>query len=387
MRGRRLDRTPNSAEALRDPEYAARVSDLQVSMGEHGFSALICYGAHRDWVPADLWYLARWSCIDEEMSYVVVPADGETTLVTDAEWDLERAKEEAYAGEVRFHHDPGPLLAKLIREHAPDGGHIGISGLAYFPTPVYLALTSELPNHHFRDATWLTSLQRTIKSPAELALLREAARISDLGMAAGLRAAREGATEIEVSSSAEIAMLREGAEISFTTVAGSGPRTALTTFLPSNRVIERGDLVVLDCGARVSGYHGDMCRSIVVGTPSDIQRRLLEAARDAVVAATGAARPGVTIGEVHSAARSAADEAGLGEQFWGYYMPHGIGAGQHETPLGLHDADLVMREGMVVCVEPGIAVPGVGGVVLEQMVAITSDGAETITELPLQLWD
>ena len=182
-------------------------------------------------------------------------------------------------------------------------------------------------------------------------------------------------------------MLQEGAEISFTTVAGSGPRTALTTFLPSSRVIELGDLVVLDCGARVSGYHGDMCRSIVAGSPSDIQRRLLEAARDAVLAATGAARPGVRIGDVHLAAREAVEGAGLGEHFWGYYMPHGIGAGQHETPLGLHDADLAMQEGMVVCVEPGIAVPGVGGVVLEQMIEITANGAETITELPLVLWE
>jgi len=67
-------------------------------------------------------------------------------------------------------------------------------------------------------------------------------------------------------------------------------------------------------------------------------------------------------------------------------MPHGIGAGQHETPLGLQDADLVMDEGMVVCVEPGIAVPSVGGVVLEQMIAIGSDGAETLNTLPLELW-
>jgi Xaa-Pro aminopeptidase len=105
-----------------------------------------------------------------------------------------------------------------------------------------------------------------------------------------------------------------------------------------------------------------------------------------VTAATQAARPGVKIRDVHTAARTAVEEAGLGEHFWGYYMPHGIGAGQHETPLGLHDGDLVMEEGMVVCVEPGIAVPGVGGVVLEQMIAIGPDGAETLNTLPLELW-
>jgi Xaa-Pro aminopeptidase len=382
-----VDRTPHSVDALRDPEFAARISRLQELMREHDFAALICYGAHRDWVPADLWYLARWSCIDEEMSYVVVPQFGETTLVTDAEWDFERAKQEAYAGKVLFDHDPGPLLAGLVRESLAGGGRIGISGLAFFPAPVYLALASELSGHQLKDATWLTSLQRTVKSQAELSLLREAARISDIGMKVGLEAAREGGTEIQVAASAEIAMRGEGAEISFTTLAGSGPRTALTTFLPSNKVVAHGDLVVLDCGARVSGYHGDMCRSIVVGPPSAMQRRLLEAARDAVEAATLAACPGAKVGEVHAAARGAVERAGLEEHFWGYYMPHGIGAGQHETPLGLSDADLVMREGMVVCVEPGIALPGIGGVVLEQMIAITSEGSETLNELPLELWE
>ncbi|MGH2595357.1 MAG: M24 family metallopeptidase [Actinomycetota bacterium] len=382
-----MDRTAGSAEALGDAELAGRVGRLQQLMDEHGFAALICYGAHRDWVPADLWYLARWSCIDEEMSYVVVFTSGPTILVTDAEWDLDRAREEAYAGDVLFDREPGPLLAQTVRSRVEGGGRIGISGLPFFPAPVYLALASQLPGFELTDATWLTSLQRTIKSAAELSLMREAARVSDLGMAAGLAAAREGATEMRVAASAENAMRTEGAEISFTTVAGSGERTALTTFLPSDRVIGRGDLVVLDCGARVSGYHGDMCRSIVVGPPSTKQRRLLEAARDAVLAATEAAGPGVKIAEVHAAARTAVEVAGLGEHFWGYYMPHGIGAGQHEMPLGLDDADLVMQEGMVVCVEPGVAVPSVGGVVLEQMIAITPEGAETLNGLPLELWD
>jgi Xaa-Pro aminopeptidase len=381
-----MDRTPNSVQALRDAELGGRVSRLQELMDEHGFSVLVCYGAHRDWVPADLWYLARWSCIDEEMSYVVVPRSGPTILVTDAEWDLERAKDEAFAGEVRFDPAPGALLADLVRSVRASDGRVGISGLAFFPAPVYLEFRAALGTEDIADATWLTSLQRTIKSEGELELLREAARISDIGMAAGLQAAREDATELQVATAAENAIRAEGAEISFTTVAGSGPRTALTTFLPSERAIARGDLVVLDCGARVAGYHGDMCRAIAVGGPDPMQLRLLEAARDAVTVATQAARPGVKIRDVHTAARTAVEEAGLGEHFWGYYMPHGIGAGQHETPLGLHDGDLVMEEGMVVCVEPGIAVPGVGGVVLEQMIAIGSEGAETLNTLPLELW-
>jgi Xaa-Pro aminopeptidase len=382
-----IDRTPRTAAALRDDELQRRVDDLQRLMADHGFSALVCYGAHRDWVPADLWYLARWSCIDEEMSYVVVPSSGPTTLVTDAEWDVDRAKEEAFAGEVLFDRRPGPLLGKLVLDAAPSGGRVGVSGLDFMPAPAYLAMSDVLAGVELVDATWLTSLQRTVKSPAEIELLREAARISDLGMEAGIALVDTGVTEMEMVAAAESTIRAHGAELAFTTVAGSGPRTGLTTFLPADRMIEDGDLVVLDLGARVGGYHGDMCRAVVRGSPDATQRRLLEAARDAVAAGVAAMRPGVRIHEVHAAARMAVEEAGLGEHFWGHYMPHGIGAAQHETPLGLGDGEFELREGTVVCVEPGIAIPGVGGVVLEEMVAVQAEGAEVLTRCPLELWE
>ena len=128
------------------------------------------------------------------------------------------------------------------------------------------------------DATWLTSLQRTVKSPAELELLREAARISDAGMQAGLALVAGGPTEIEMVAAAESAILARGAELAFTTVAGSGERTSSSTFLPTARTIGEGDLVVLDLGARVGGYHGDMCRAVVRSRPDAAQRRLLETA-------------------------------------------------------------------------------------------------------------
>ncbi len=374
------------ARALPDEEIAGRVARLQELMAEQRFGALICFGAHRDYAPADLWYLARWSCIDEETSYVFVPREGETTFLTDAEWDEERAREEAVAGGVIFDRDPSAPLARLVREHARSGDRIGLSGLAMLPAPVYLGLAAELDGFALVDATELTERQRAVKSPGEVTLLREAARISDLGMAAGLAAAREGATELDVAAAAESAIRHAGAEISFTTIVGSGPRTALTTFLPSSRVMIEGDLVVLDCGARVAGYHGDMCRAIVVGPPSAEQRRILEATRDAVNAAIEAARPGVTVRKVQQRAREAVERAGLGEHWWGYYMPHGAGAAQHEMPIGLRHGDMRLEPGMVLCIEPGIAVHGVGGVVLEQMILVTEDEAEVLTQLPLELW-
>jgi Xaa-Pro aminopeptidase len=370
-----------------DTEIDARVAALQRMMSEHGLSAVLCFGAHRDYAPADLWYLARWSCIDEETSYVFVPDAGETTLITDAEWDLERSRVEAHADSIAFDAEPARSLRKLVRDHCRAGDRVGVSGLSMMPAPVYLELASTLPEIRLEDATWLTAGQRVVKSELELDLMREAARISDLGLAAGVAAMVEGAAEFEVAAAAECAIRSEGAELSFTTVMGAGPRTALTTFLPTGRRLARGDIAVLDCGARVAGYHGDMCRSTVVGRPTGEQRRILNAAKAAVEAGILAAVPGATIRDMHEAARAEAVSAGFGESWWGSYMPHGAGAGQHETPLGLADGEMPLRAGMVLCIEPGIAVAGVGGVVLEQMIGITEDGCEVMNELPLELWE
>ena len=109
----------------------------------------MCFGAHRDYAPADLWYLARWSCIDEEVSFVFVPRSGETTLVTDAPWDLERAREEAVTGSVVFDARPADTLAELIGLHAVSGDRVGVSGMRTLPAPILERLSSLVPDVAF----------------------------------------------------------------------------------------------------------------------------------------------------------------------------------------------------------------------------------------------
>ena len=118
-----------------------------------------------------------------------------------------------------------------------------------------------------------------------------------------------------------------------------------------------GDAVVLDCGARVHGYHGDMCRTVAVGEPSPELECALEAVAAAVEAGTAAARPGAVVADLRAAARAAVVAAGLGEAWWGEFMPHGAGTGQHEPPYGDRDPACELREGMVLCIEPGSCCP------------------------------
>lgn len=389
------DHTPNKPAGdllsppgapIGDLEVSNRVRVIQDGLVRTGRAAIICFGAHRDYWPGDVRYLSRWSCTDEETAYLFVPREGTTTLVIDAEWDLDRAKAEACAGDIVLDREPRRALGHLISQVARSGDTVGITGLNVFPAPVFTGLRTDHPGIEFDDAGSLVNDAKLVKSEAEVALLREAARISDAGMRAGLEQVAAGTSEIDVAASAEYTIRRAGAELSFVTVMGAGPRTADATFFPKLRRMVAGDYVVLDCGARVEGYHGDMCRTVVVEGPSATQQRVLEAVSRSVAAATEAARPGVTVRSVHEAARRVVVDAGFGDGWWGYYMPHGAGTSQHETPAGLDDGELILAKGMVLCLEPGIVLPGVGAVILEQMVVIGDACAETLNQLPLDLW-
>jgi len=372
---------------IADAEIRARLARVQQELERTGRAAVICFAAHRDYFPGDVRYLSRHSCTDEEMAYVFVPRAGGSTLVIDAEWDLDRARAEAYAGEILLDRAPVDTLIELVAGCARPGDTVGITGMSVFPAPVLDGLRAAHTSVAFDDAGPVLDAIKLVKSEAEIALMRQASRISDEGMRAGMSLVAEGVLETEVAAAAEYAIRRAGAELAFATVMGAGPRTADATFFPQRRAMEAGEYVILDCGARVEGYHGDMCRTVIVGPPSAQQRHVLEAVAACVAAAIDAARPGVTVRDVHEAARRSVTGAGYGDGWWGYYMPHGAGTGQHELPSGLDDGDLVLVPGMVMCIEPGVTLPGAGGVILEQMVAIGASGAETLNQLPLELWE
>ncbi|MGH3076034.1 MAG: M24 family metallopeptidase, partial [Gaiellales bacterium] len=318
-----------TAAPISDAEHAARIDRTRAALRERNLDGVIAYGAHRDYHPADLRYLARWYCVEEETAALLVPASGPTTLLTDASWDVDRARAEAYTDAVGYTRNMGVDLAELISKTAGPTATIGIAGFAVFPAPAYLGMRDQLPDATFVDASDLTAELRIVKSPAELDLMRAASRISDEAMAAGLSEIRDGATETTVAAAAEAVIRSRGAEPSFVTEMGSGPRTALGTFLPGARRLESGELAVLDCGARLHGYHGDMCRTVVVGEPTSEQRKKLEAVQSAVRSTIAAVRPGVTVGAIRDVAAGAIADAGYGDNWWDAFMPHGNGAGQH----------------------------------------------------------
>src|SRR5581483_3783686 len=123
-----------------DSEFSARIRAVRTACRERGLTGLVAYGAHRDYQPADLRYLARWYCVEEETACLVVPTEGPTTLVTDAAWDVDRALDESFADAVEYGPNMGETLARLIRATMGADANVGIAGFRIFPAPTYLRL-------------------------------------------------------------------------------------------------------------------------------------------------------------------------------------------------------------------------------------------------------
>jgi Xaa-Pro aminopeptidase len=171
------------------------------------------------------------------------------------------------------------------------------------------------------------------------------------------------------------------AERSFETIVASGPNGALPHARPGSRRVERGDLVVIDFGAMIDAYRSDMTRTVMVGRPSAEQRRMLDVVTAAQAAGAAAIGPGVACKDIDLACRSVIDAAGWGDRFV-HGTGHGVGLDIHEAPWVNSRSAATLAPGHVVTVEPGVYLPQVGGVRVEDTVLVTETGARPLTGAP-----
>jgi Xaa-Pro aminopeptidase len=225
---------------------------------------------------------------------------------------------------------------------------------------------------------------REVKDAGELALLRLAceaadAALSDLVARGGLR---PGRTEREVGRELEALMLDHGADaISFETIVAAGPNSAIPHHRPTDAVLAEGDFVKIDFGALVAGYHSDMTRTFVLGKAADWQLEIYQLVADAQRAGREALRPGAGLRDVDAAARQLIVDAGYGEQF-GHGLGHGVGLQIHEAPgIGATSAGTLLA-GSVVTVEPGVYLPGRGGVRIEDTLVVADQTPRTAGQTP-----
>jgi Xaa-Pro aminopeptidase len=226
---------------------------------------------------------------------------------------------------------------------------------------------------------------REIKSPEELELMRQAARLGSEVMEEVIRLVQPGISELDLAAEADYRMRRKGASgPSFDTIVASGPRSALPHARPTEKCLQKNELVVLDLGAILRHYCSDLTRTVHVGRAPAKVRRWYRAVLDAKQAALQALKAGQTAGAVDRAARRVLERNGLG-RFFIHSTGHGLGTEVHEQPRLGRGQKQEIRVGNVVTLEPGIYVEGVGGIRIEDDVAVHASGPEVLTSAPTGL--
>ena len=223
---------------------------------------------------------------------------------------------------------------------------------------------------------------RLKKTPEEVQRIRKAQALAEEALAHALTLLRPGVEEREVALEIEFFLRRRGAEgVAFPPIVASGARGALPHAGASEKRLEPGELITLDLGAKVAGYHSDMTRTVALGKPSPEMRRVYEAVQEALEVALQGLKPGRTGKEVDALAREALGRHGL-DRYFVHSLGHGVGLAVHEGPGLSPYTEEVLEPGMVVTVEPGVYLPGVGGVRIEELVLITEDGIELLSRFP-----
>ncbi len=226
----------------------------------------------------------------------------------------------------------------------------------------------------------LTDDQRSFKDSDELVLLQKAIDASDLAMSQVCSAITEGMTEREVAWRMEMAMRDAGADgISFDTIVAAGPNGAMAHHMPTDKVIQRGEPIVIDMGAKVGGYCSDITRTVVVGEPDEMFHKIYNIVLDAQLTAIRDVRTGMNGEEADKLARDVIAEAGYGDNF-GHSLGHGVGLAVHEIPRVSPRSTDPLDVNSVFTVEPGIYLSGWGGVRIEDIVILGESGATPLSK-------
>lgn len=249
----------------------------------------------------------------------------------------------------------------------------------------YEQLSSLFPETVFISAEEKLRLMRMIKTEDELAKLRKACELADFAIETGVNEIREGKTELDVLAAIEYELKKKGVtEMSFSTMVLTGKNAASPHGTPGLTKISKGDLVLFDLGVVIEGYCSDITRTVAYGEITKQQEEIYNTVLKGQLKALETARPGVKCSDVDFAARNVIEEAGYG-QYFPHRLGHGLGISVHEFPSLTATNPLLLEKGMVFTAEPGIYVPDVAGVRIEDDVYVTADGIEILTKYPKEL--
>jgi Xaa-Pro aminopeptidase len=316
-------------------------------------------------------------------SALLVPEDGECTVYVYGV-NYEQAKAEGKDFKVELVRGEENLMAKIAAQ-AKDlklkklfVDALGVEG--------WRVLVKEFSNENVLEIgkNQIQTL-RAVKDNLEIELMRKAGELTSEGMKVAYEAVKPGAKEYEVAAEIEYEMRKRGAgTTAFESIVASGACSAFPHGGCSSREIREGDLVVVDIGATFNYYCSDMTRTLVAGKPSEKQQKIYDVVKTAQVRAFKSIKAGAFVADVDLSARKVIEEAGFGEYFV-HRLGHGVGLEVHESPSLNSVSKDVLVAGNVVTDEPGIYLPGFGGVRIEDTVLVQKDGGEKFTMGPYRL--
>lgn len=353
-------------------EFELRLTKLRQRMSAEGQQALLVFSLD------NLRYLANYS---GEAAYSIVTMD-QVFLITDYRF-IEQAEEECFACQLICRNRDRQSLGQAIRE-VLDAEHVSslLFEAGHINLQMWSGIAQELEGIASAPCTGLIEELRKIKDGWEIAQIRKAAAIADQALHDSLPLLRTGVSERDFALELEYRMQKLGsAGLSFPSIVGFGPRSALPHCIPSEKKLAEGDLVVIDFGAVVNGYRSDMTRSFVVGKASTQQKKMY----DTVLRAQQAALDSLHAGQPATITSSAASDILQASEFAAYTstgLGHGVGIQLHEQPFISPVCQDVFQANYVVTIEPGIYIPGYGGVRIEDDVLILEDGYSFISHAP-----
>ncbi|MFZ5828332.1 MAG: M24 family metallopeptidase [Bacillota bacterium] len=315
------------------------------------------------------------------LAAAIIPVLGDPVLL-----EMFPTRPELVAAEIRATPNVVAGTIAALREKGLDAGSLAVVDGDLLPWAFARLVQEALPGLRLAPFDAAAARMRAIKSEAEVALIRQAALVADAGLAAVREALRPGVTERALCAIGQQAALAAGADFVRYLRVHSGPWTLSGARWPQamDRVIQEGEYVAVDIIGAAEGYGFDVLRCFVAGAPTEAQRRLTEAATAVTDAMVQACVPGATGRQIYAAGQRRAEELGYLEALDGF-IGHGIGLETMEWPLLHPDDDAPLEPGMVICIEPGLKVEGVGGARIEEEVVVTPDGPVVLTVTPRTL--
>ena len=311
---------------------------------------------------------------------------GQKVLITDSRYTEQAAKESDFTViEEKNEHKREQILKECMEKEGKAGSfHMGYEDESLLCSQ-FDKLKEALPVEVWVPLKDRIDALRCIKTEEELTYLAKAEEIGDRAFAKLLPLLKPGMTELEVAAELEYLMKKEGAEdLGFNTIVASGLNSSMPHAIPSEKKLEVGDFVTCDFGCKYKGYCSDMTRTVVLGKASEKQKEIYGVVLKAQLAALEALKAGVSGSGVDKVARDIITEAGYGDCF-GHGLGHSVGLFIHENPRLSPSDDTILQAGMIETVEPGIYVPGFGGVRIEDMVIVTKEGHINLAHSPKEL--